>query len=175
MIHNSVKEDRLNWRCAFSYGDMSFCHLGIVIFCGEYGRKWFIGLTSAVSQRADTWNTRCGGREKTWRVSLSICRSHFTILPAIQVRRFYEMLQGIMNNPIHHMHLLVRRWTTEGSLSLLILFHQWLQDSADLLLVTFWVRIAACFIFRTIFHAKLHNCVSRFRSRKTKLCTSMAV
>jgi hypothetical protein len=48
-------------------------------------------------------------KETTWRDSLSICRSHFTIHPAIQVRRFYEMLQGIMNNPIQYMQLLARR------------------------------------------------------------------
>jgi len=111
IIHNSVKQDRLNWRHSlFSNRDMlralSFCHLRIVIFCRGYGRKWFIGLTSAVSQRVNTWNTRY---KKTWRVSLSTCRSHFTFLPAIQVRQFYEMLQGSMNNPVQYMHLLARR------------------------------------------------------------------
>jgi len=80
---------------------------------------------------------RTRGIKQSWRVSLSICRSHFTNLPAIQVRRFYEMLQGIMNNSIQYMQLLARRWTTDVVLSLLILFHQWLQDSADPLLVTF--------------------------------------
>jgi hypothetical protein len=38
------------------------------------------------------------GVQKSWRVSLYICRSHFTIHSAIQVYRFYEMCQEIMNN-----------------------------------------------------------------------------
>jgi hypothetical protein len=41
-----------------------------------------------------------GTQEKTWRVSLSICRSHITILSTIQVHQFYGMCQGIMNNCI---------------------------------------------------------------------------
>jgi hypothetical protein len=47
-------------------------------------------------------------KKQTWRVSLSICRSHFTFLSAIQVHRLYEMLQGITNNPIQYMQLLAR-------------------------------------------------------------------
>jgi hypothetical protein len=39
------------------------------------------------------------GNKITWRPSLSICRSHVTILSAIKVYRFYEMCQGIVNNP----------------------------------------------------------------------------
>jgi len=34
------------------------------------------------------------------RVSLSICTSHVTILPTIQVYGFYKMCQRIMNNPV---------------------------------------------------------------------------
>jgi len=37
---------------------------------------------------------------ETWIVSLSICMSHVTILPAIQEYRFHEMCPGIMNNPV---------------------------------------------------------------------------
>ena len=39
--------------------------------------------------------------KKTWRVALSICRSHAAILSAIQVYRVYEVCQGIMNTPVH--------------------------------------------------------------------------
>ena len=72
----------------------------IVTCCSGYGRKWIVGLTSAVSQRADTQSIyevwKAGGRGE---VSLSICRSCVTILSANEVYRFYAMCQGSMNNP----------------------------------------------------------------------------
>ena len=37
-------------------------------------------------------------KKKSWRLSLSICRSHGTIQSAITVYRFYEKCQGITNN-----------------------------------------------------------------------------
>ena len=39
-------------------------------------------------------------QKNNWGISLSICKSHVTILSAIQVCRFYEMCRGIMNNPV---------------------------------------------------------------------------
>jgi hypothetical protein len=40
-------------------------------------------------------------QKNTWRVYLSICGSHVTIFSAIQVYRFNEMCQGIMNNSVY--------------------------------------------------------------------------
>jgi hypothetical protein len=76
---------------------------------------------SAVSQRADVQNTYEG--EGTSRVILSICRLHFTTLHAIQVHRFYKMLQGIVNNPKHYTQLLAHRLATEGAPRLFMLSH----------------------------------------------------
>ena len=40
-------------------------------------------------------------KEKTWSISLSICWSIVTTLPAVQVYRFYELCQGTMNSSVH--------------------------------------------------------------------------
>lgn len=39
--------------------------------------------------------------KKHWRVSLSVSRSHLTILSAIQVYLFYEMYQGLVNKSVY--------------------------------------------------------------------------
>jgi hypothetical protein len=49
-----------------------------------------------------------GMQKKIWRVSLSICRSHVTILSAIQVYPFYEICQGILNNPVYKLLIRLR-------------------------------------------------------------------
>jgi hypothetical protein len=59
-----------------------------------------IGVTSAVLQRADTYSIYEVRKKKPCRVFLSICRSHITILSAIEVDQFCEMCQGIVNNPL---------------------------------------------------------------------------
>lgn len=39
-------------------------------------------------------------QKTAWRISLSICRLHATFISAIEVYQFYEMYNGIMNNPV---------------------------------------------------------------------------
>jgi hypothetical protein len=43
---------------------------------------------------------RRGGGGGT-RIFLSVCRSNFAILPAVQVYRFYEIFQEIVNSPVY--------------------------------------------------------------------------
>ena len=43
--------------------------------------------------------------KKHWRVSLSISRSHLTILSPIQVYLFYEMCQGLVNKSVYFITL----------------------------------------------------------------------
>ena len=60
----------------------------IVTCFSGYGQKLIIGLTSAVSERADTESPYEVCKE-TWRVSLSIFRSHVAVISVVQVCRFY--------------------------------------------------------------------------------------
>jgi hypothetical protein len=50
--------------------------------------------------RVTTVHMRHGEKKKKDGVSLSICLSHFTILFALQVYRFYEVCQGSMNRTV---------------------------------------------------------------------------
>jgi hypothetical protein len=47
---------------------------------------------------ADTYSAHEVSEIKTWIFSVSICRSITAIIPAIEVYRFYEIFQGVMNS-----------------------------------------------------------------------------
>ena len=57
-------------------------------------------LLNLLPWRLPTELSTRGKYTQTWRVSLSICGSNFEVLFAIQVYRFCEMCQEIMNNPV---------------------------------------------------------------------------
>ena len=61
--------------------------------------------------RPPTKQSARGTYKQTWRLSLSMCESHVEVLSAIQVYRFCEMCQGIMNNPVY-IHLILPYFIT---------------------------------------------------------------
>jgi hypothetical protein len=65
-------------------------------------RVWAeMGYRIDVSRHKGRTNRALMGYPKeTWRISFSICRLQVTILSVIQVYRFYEMCQGVMDNPV---------------------------------------------------------------------------
>ena len=79
--------------------------------CNLINQLWHVAAGMG-RNRLSTWHPPCHKgwahtalmryeQKKTCRISLSICMSCVTILSAIQVYQFYEMCQGIKNNPIH--------------------------------------------------------------------------
>ena len=71
----------------------------IVTCCSGYGRKW-ISTWCLPRNKGRTYGARVRYAKETWRFSVSICRSHVTIIYAIQLYRLCEMRQGIKNNRI---------------------------------------------------------------------------
>ena len=68
----------------------------MVTCCSGYGRKWFIGLTSALIQRADTYSTYVLYKKKN-PDSFSV---HLKVLYYKHFRHLSVQIFWIMNNPV---------------------------------------------------------------------------
>jgi hypothetical protein len=84
---------------SYEEGSLLSSQKSLVRCCSGCGPKWIISLTSAVSQMAEAWSTYEVCQKSRWFLFLSAGRM-LTILSAVQMYRFYEMCQGIMNNPV---------------------------------------------------------------------------
>jgi hypothetical protein len=81
---------------------------GIIAAISEIDRDMLQGVWAEMCYRLDVCRVMKGGQHTaviryakiTWKVSLSVCRSHVTSLSAIEMYLFYEIGQGIMNNPV---------------------------------------------------------------------------
>jgi len=105
----------------FSYGDMLKDSVFLLPLQDLSERwRWIITVTSEIDHgilrwvwaemdyRLDIYQITKGEHiehfwvlKKHWRVSLSVSRSHLTILSAIQVYLFYEMCQGLVNKSVY--------------------------------------------------------------------------
>jgi hypothetical protein len=97
------------------------------------------------------------GVTKNWRVYLSISRPWLQHFSAIQVYRFYEMCQGITDNPVNYAVV-------------------YLYCACDLLLFVFYqVRVVRTFFFKFFFVLNTRNersSVKQWSLESNKTCLS---
>jgi hypothetical protein len=110
-------------------------------------RKWILGLTSVVSQKADTY---CSYKvQKIGEFFFPSLGRTLQLFSAMQVCRLYEMCQGIMNSPLYYVKVNLSR-------------------ACDLLLVVlfYWVRAECTFFFKFLFVLNTLNKRGTVKTRK---------